>query len=103
MVNAARQGRFWCVGAVGGHVANAIKVGSMQQITDLMHAAVERSQANGEIAPHLDPAGASLFLYSFGQGLRGTGRAAKLADLDAQSASPCGPVSGWTSGKQIAD
>lgn len=56
--------------------------GGMRQITDLLHTAIARGQASGEIAPDLDPADAALFLYSFGQGLRVAGRVAKLADLE---------------------
>ncbi|WFU78144.1 TetR/AcrR family transcriptional regulator [Bradyrhizobium sp. CIAT3101] len=54
----------------------------MKQITDMLRAAVEHGQAIGEISPEIDPADAALFLYSFGQGLRVTGRIARLADLE---------------------
>ena len=54
----------------------------MKQIVELLEGAIAEGQAAGDIAPEIDPADAALFLYSFGQGLRVTGRVSKLADLE---------------------
>lgn len=62
-------------------LAKCIKSG-MAQITELLRLAIEAGQGAGDIALDIDPTDAALFLYSFGQGLRVTGRVSKLADLE---------------------
>jgi TetR/AcrR family transcriptional repressor of nem operon len=62
-------------------LAKCIKSG-MKQIIELLKDAIAAGQDTGDIAPDIDPADAALFLYSFGQGLRVTGRVSKLADLE---------------------
>ncbi|MEZ0219430.1 MAG: TetR/AcrR family transcriptional regulator [Tardiphaga sp.] len=62
-------------------LAKCIKSG-MAQIIDLLKHAIEKGKEAGDISADIDPADAALFLYSFGQGLRVTGRVSKLSDLE---------------------